>query len=158
MFPGHKICQLINNNHRLRSGVARGECDNTQERALQFWSRSWVLVRPACDMHSFAPCLHEEEDTRIFAHATEAAKRPNKKIKSCAVDTVVVFLVIPVVQQLLVDVLWVSANIAGYRWCEIILSCFFHSLTGCNKTSFLLGRGKRCVSFQAVTGYSFKKK
>ena len=23
VFPGHKICQLINNNHRLRSGVAR---------------------------------------------------------------------------------------------------------------------------------------
>ena len=24
VFPGHKICQLRNNNHRLRSGVARG--------------------------------------------------------------------------------------------------------------------------------------
>ena len=23
VFPGHKICQLRNNNHRLRSGVAR---------------------------------------------------------------------------------------------------------------------------------------
>ena len=108
-------------------------------------------------MHSFAPCLHEEEDTRIFARATEAAKRPNKKINSCAVDTDVVFLVIPVVQQLLVDVLWVLAKIAGYLWCEIIFSCFFHSLTGCNKISFLLGRGKRCVSFQAVTGYFLLK-
>ena len=29
---------------------------------------------------------------------------------------------------------------------------FFHSLTGCNKTSFLLGRGKQWVSFTAVTG------
>ena len=29
VFSGHKICQLRNNNHRLRSGVARGECDNT---------------------------------------------------------------------------------------------------------------------------------
>ena len=47
-----------------------------------------------------APCLHEEADTRIFAHATEAAKGPNKKISSCAVDTDVVVLVIPVVQQL----------------------------------------------------------
>ena len=41
----------------------------------------------ACDMPSFAPCLHEEADTRIFARSTEAAKRPNKKISSCAVDT-----------------------------------------------------------------------
>ena len=32
-------------------------------------------------------CLHEETDTRMFACATEAAKRPYKKISSCAVDT-----------------------------------------------------------------------
>ena len=46
-------------------------------------------------MPSFAPFLHEE-----------AAKRPNKKRSSCAVDTDVVLLVIPVGQQLRVDELW----------------------------------------------------
>ena len=51
-------------------------------------------------MPSFAPCLHEEADTRIFVCATEAAKRPNKKINSCAVDTDVVVSIIHVVQQL----------------------------------------------------------
>ena len=51
-------------------------------------------------MPSFAPCLHGKADTRISAGATEAAKRPNKKISSCAVKTVVVALVIPVVQPL----------------------------------------------------------
>ena len=51
-------------------------------------------------MSSFAPCFHEESDTRIFARITDAAKRPNKKISSCAVDTDVLVLVIPVVQQL----------------------------------------------------------
>ena len=55
---------------------------------------------PACDLPSFTLCLHEEADTRIFDRAAEAAKRPNKKISSCAVDTDVVVLVIPVVQQL----------------------------------------------------------
>ena len=55
---------------------------------------------PACDLPSFTLCLHEEADTRIFAHATEAAKRPNKKISSCPVDTDVVVLVIPMVQQM----------------------------------------------------------
>ena len=55
---------------------------------------------PACDMPSFALCLHEEADKRIFARSTEAAKRPDKKISSCAVDTDVVVLVIPVMQQL----------------------------------------------------------
>ena len=51
-------------------------------------------------MLSFAPCLHEEADARIFARASGAAKRANKKISSCAVDTDVVVLVIAVVQQL----------------------------------------------------------
>ena len=59
-----------------------------------------VLVCPACDMPSFAPCLHEKADKSIFDRAKEAAKRPDKKISSCAVDTIVVVLVIPVVQQL----------------------------------------------------------
>ena len=93
VFPGHTIWQLRNNYYRLRSGVARGECDNTLARTLHFTG----LLYPACNMPSFAPCLHEEADTRIFARAKEAAKRPNKKISSCAVDTDVV-LVIPMVQ------------------------------------------------------------
>ena len=70
VFPGHKICQLRNINLRWRSGVAWGESENR---------RSSVLVCPACDMPSFAPCLHDEADTRIFARATEAAKRSNMK-------------------------------------------------------------------------------
>ena len=49
------------------------------------------------------------------------------------------------------------AKIAGYRWCEIKLSCFFfNSLTECNKTSVFLGRGKQWVSLPAVTGYFVK--
>ena len=51
-------------------------------------------------MPSFAPCLHEEADTRIVARATEAAIRPSKKISSCAIDIDIVVLVIPVVQHL----------------------------------------------------------
>ena len=51
-------------------------------------------------MSSFTPCLHEKADTRIFARATETAKRPNKKTSSCPFDIDVVVLVIPVVQQL----------------------------------------------------------
>ena len=48
------------------------------------------------------------------------------------------------------------AKIGGYSWFENKLSCFFHSLTECNKTQFLLGRGKRSVSFLAVAGYFVK--
>ena len=72
----------------------------SRENPALYGRRSSVLVWPACDMPSFALCLHEEADTRIFARATEAAKRPNMKISNCTVDTDVVVLVIPVVQQL----------------------------------------------------------
>ena len=72
----------------------------SRESPALYGRRSSVLVCPACDMPSFAPCLHVETDTRIFARVKEAAKRPNKKISSCDVNTAIVVLVIPVVQQL----------------------------------------------------------
>ena len=62
--------------------------------------RSSVLVCPACDMPSFAPCLHEEADTRIFGRAMEAAEGLTEKISSYAVYTAIVVLVITFVQHL----------------------------------------------------------
>ena len=35
-------------------------------------------MSPACHMSSLVPCLHEDADTRMFARATEAAKRLKK--------------------------------------------------------------------------------
>ena len=54
----------------------------SRENPALYGRRSLVLVCLACDMPSFAPCLHEEADTIIFARATEAAKRSNKKISN----------------------------------------------------------------------------
>ena len=51
-------------------------------------------------MPLFAPCLHDEADTRLFTLLQKQAKGLNKKKSSCAVDTDVLVLVIPVVQQL----------------------------------------------------------
>ena len=51
----------------------------SRENPLLNGRRSSVLVCAACDMHSFAPCLHEEADTRLFARAMEAAKRLTRK-------------------------------------------------------------------------------
>ena len=79
-------------------------------------------------MPSFAPCLHKETDKSIFDRAKEAAERPNKKISSCAVDTIVIVLVIPVVQQLRVDELpgWQkSPAIVGVK--SNCLAFFIHS-------------------------------
>ena len=75
-------------------------------------------------MSSLAPCLHEEADTIMFSHATEAAKRANKKISSRTVGTDVVVLVIHKCNSCE----WVNcvlAKVAGHGWCEIKLSCFY---------------------------------
>ena len=62
----------------------------------------------------------------MFAHATEAAKRANKKISSRTVGTDVALLVIYVVQQLRVDELFVDKNRwPSFIWYEIKLSCFY---------------------------------
>ena len=77
------------------------------------YGRSSDCVCPAHDIFSRAPCLNEEAETRMFAHATEAAKMANKKISSRTVGTDVVVLAIPVVQQLRVDELWGWQNLLG---------------------------------------------
>ena len=66
-------------------------------------------------MPSFVRCLHEDADARILARATEAAKRPNKKISSCAVYTAIVVLVIPVVQQL-----WMICGVGKNRQLSLV--------------------------------------
>ena len=68
-------------------------------------------------MSSLAPCLHEETNTRMFAHATEAAKWANKKLSSRTVDTDLVVLVIPVEQQLRVDEL---CGVGKNRWSSLV--------------------------------------
>ena len=108
-------------------------------------------------MSSRAPCFfNEEADTRMFAHATEAAKMTNKKISSHTVGTDIVVLAIHVVQQLRVDELWgwqKSLAIVGMKSNCLV---FFYSLTACDITSSLLGRGKQWASFPAVTEYFVK--
>ena len=94
MFPGHKTCQMV------ISHCTMTVLQYTRENPALYRRRSWVVVCPACDMPSFAPCLHEEADTIMFAQSTETARRANKKIRSHTVGTDVVVLVIHVLQQL----------------------------------------------------------
>ena len=66
-------------------------------------------------MYSLAPCLQAEADTRMFARDTVAAKRSYKKISSDTVDTHVVVLVIPVVQQLA----WMNFGAGKNGWLSL---------------------------------------
>ena len=76
MFPGHKIYQLRNNNHRLRSDVARGECDITLERTLHFTgeeARS-LCVQLAICLHLRLACIRRQIQ-EYLVYATEAARK-----------------------------------------------------------------------------------
>ena len=46
-----------------------------------------VLVSPAHDSSSLAPCLHEEADTMMFVHDADATSRGHKKIIIRTVET-----------------------------------------------------------------------
>ena len=92
----------------------------SRENPALYGRRSSVRVCPAHNMSSLAPCLHEEADTRLCAHATEAARRADKKLgrwtvghssstRSCCSTGLTQnywIWVIPVEQQLRVDELW----------------------------------------------------
>ena len=62
----------------IRCCTMRGRQYSRENSALNR-RRSSVLVCAACDMPSFASCLHEEADTRASACAMEAAKRLTRK-------------------------------------------------------------------------------
>ena len=156
VLPGHKISQLRSNNHRLRSGVARWECDNTLERTLHFTgeeARSSCVQLAIC-LHLRIVCMRRQ----IQEHLLVLWKRLKGLQENKQLRCLYVYSSSGHTWGATVVSGWTVglAKIPGYRWCEIKLSCFFHSLTGCNKTSFFLGRGKRWVSFLAETVYFVK--
>ena len=149
VFLGHKMPtkkQLVQIEIRCDA-----QCDNTPERVLHFTGEEEVLVYPARDVASLAPCSHEEADTIIFAHAMETAKRAYKKINSRNVDTDVGVLAIHVVQQLGVDGLWGWQKLLAIYSMKSKCLAFFHSFTGCDTTSSLFGRRKLWLSVPAIT-------
>ena len=101
LIPAHMICQLRNNNHRLIIGVARGECDNTLERTLHFTGEEAhsECVQLAICLHLCLVCTRRQIQEYLLV-LRKQLKRITRKLSSCAVDTDVVVLVIPVVHQL----------------------------------------------------------
>ena len=59
-----------------------------------------VLCLPTRDTSNIAPCNHEEADSRIMVHVSDAVMQGFHKILVRTVDTDVVVLAVAVVQQL----------------------------------------------------------
>ena len=56
----------------------------------------------------FAPCNHEEADTRIFVHAKNMAETGHRKIMIKTVDAVVIIIAIAVSHELHLKELWIE--------------------------------------------------
>lgn len=110
--------------------------------------------------HQMQRCNHEEADTRILVHVSDALKTGAKTISVRTVDTDVAVILIGHYHDLCDAYgsfdLWIAFGMGkSYRWLHISRICntlgeqrcrslpVFHSFTGCDTTSSFLGKGKK---------------
>ena len=116
-----------------------------------------LCVPPQQDIHSLAPCSHEEADTRMLLHVAHAAQHGHSRILVRTVDTDVVVLAVMVAQRLPAeDEVWLAFGTGKsfrYLAAHQIAACLgpekscalpmFHALTGCDTSSAFVGHGKK---------------
>lgn len=115
-----------------------------------------VLSSHDTDVSSLAPCSHEEADSRVMVHVADATFNGYRRINIRTNDTDVLVLAISIVPLLRIDELWVSLGSSKNLKClpahtiattigreKARVLPIFHSLTGCDTTSFFGGRGKK---------------
>ncbi|MES9879581.1 MAG: hypothetical protein ABW185_01720 [Sedimenticola sp.] len=94
-----------------------------------------------------APCNHEEADTRMMLHLTDAVSSGFQRILLSTVDTDVVVLAIAAADTIGVEQLWVAFGTAQHhRYIpvhEIAALPVFHAYTGCDTVSSFATKGKK---------------
>lgn len=107
-------------------------------------------------METLMPCNHEEADTRLMIHASDASIKRHRRIKIRSNDTDVVVLAVGMATSLPIQQCWVTYG-AGKNVRDIPVPLvapslgpskaptlpMFHALTGCDTVSFFRGRGKK---------------
>lgn len=115
-----------------------------------------VRCIPSRDKANIAPCNHEEADSRIMVHVSDAVMQGFQKILVRTVDTDVVVLAVSTVQKLENVEVWIAFGTGkDFRYVpahEISLSLgprkslalpVFHALTGCDTVSHFAQVGKK---------------
>ena len=117
-----------------------------------------VLCSPPLTVGSYlSPCSHEEADTRMMVHVADARLgNGHKSIMIRTADTVVVVLAVAAAATLSLEELWVSYGtgkshkvLPAHLFAKALGSSksrclpLFHTLTGCDTTSFFARHGKR---------------
>ena len=111
------------------------------------------------DLHTLAPCSHEEADSRMLLHVSHAAQHGHHQMLIRTVDTDVVVLALFAISQLPAGCeLWLSFGtgksfryLAAHQIAACLgpeMSCalpMFHALTGCDTVSSFAGHGKKAA-------------
>ena len=111
-----------------------------------------VLSNKPFDVSALQPCNHAKADTRIILHLAHASSQGHDKAFVRAVDSDVVVPAIAFYKQLGLSELWIGFG-SGKSYRDIPIHSIhaqlgpskslalplFHTLTGCDATSLLLG-------------------
>ena len=104
---------------------------------------------------AFAPCSHEEADSRIFVYVKDMAQQGHMKVMIRTVDADVVVIAVAKFLQIGLEELWVAfGNGKNYRHIEVHQTVaalgqrshrhwHFHAFTGCDMVSFFSNCGKK---------------
>ena len=151
---------LANNKISLFAFLNKELMENTPaDQPLIVTDGANVLCSPPRDTSNIAPCNHEEADSRIMVHVSDAVMQGFHKILIRTVDTDVLVLAVAVVQQLaqvLHIELWIafgcgkdfkyipaheiSASLGPAR---LLALPVFHAFSGCDTVSHLVQMGKK---------------
>ena len=117
-----------------------------------------VLCSQPRNTTGLAPSTHEDADTRMFLHISDAVNHGYGRVMVRTVDSDVLVLAIAAVQQLSIDELWIAFGsgkslrylpaheIAGALGPERCIALpFVHAFSGCDTVSSFAGRGKKTV-------------
>ena len=115
-----------------------------------------VLANRQITKSNLEPCSHEEANTRLFAHAQNAALTNMQKVMIRGDDTGIVVIALHIFCDLKIEQLWIEYGCGkNHQWLPIhnyvkflgedkcrVLS-FWYTLTGWNTVSSFCGRGKK---------------
>uniref|UniRef100_A0A1X7T7W9 Tesmin/TSO1-like CXC domain-containing protein n=1 Tax=Amphimedon queenslandica TaxID=400682 RepID=A0A1X7T7W9_AMPQE len=115
-----------------------------------------VLCIPSQDTSHLAPSDHEEADTRIILHLSDAINKGFNKILIRTVDTDVFVLLLAAAAKMKIEKLWIAFGTGkNFRYIPVhdivtsigAVKCralpMFHAYTGCDTVSSFSTRGKK---------------
>ncbi|CAC5391639.1 unnamed protein product [Mytilus coruscus] len=124
---------------------------------------------PRDDVSNLASCSHEEADTRIMVHLSDAVKHGLKRVMIRTVDTDVAVIAVSPFRKIGADELWLAFGSGkSFRYISIheLSNALgieishtlpvFHAFTGCDTVSSFAGKGKKTawetwMAFEDVT-------